>query len=231
MARFVTEIATGNPDDMIRFIAEDFFAKEGFVLTSDGGQMVWKKGSGFFTAPQYIQMYFQNGVVHLEAWLKFAILPGVYAGEMGLTGFWGFAVKQQLKGRVDMLLYLLQQPNPAVAATAAAGSPGWGQQAPGAAPAVPADRPAAPQPIPVRVHDPVDKAKLALVTGIFSLAAAWFIPLAGVVLGVVAIPAGNVGRKSSAQNIGLAGFICGIAGTALSLIIWLARLISMFSYL
>ena len=43
----------------------------------------------------------------MEAWLKTALLPGVYAGEHGIDGVWGFAVKEILKGRVAQLQQLI----------------------------------------------------------------------------------------------------------------------------
>lgn len=109
--RFVTEFISTLPDETISLVAQDFFAKEGFSYTEYNGEMVWKKGVGALTAPQFIKLEFQNSRVRIHAWLKWAILPGVYCGEMGLTGFWGFAVKQMLKGRVDNLIALLTQNN------------------------------------------------------------------------------------------------------------------------
>lgn len=44
----------------------------------------------------------------LEAWIKFAILPGVYVGEMGTKGFVGALPKQLLKERVDKTLMAMQ---------------------------------------------------------------------------------------------------------------------------
>lgn len=127
MARFVAEMPTGKPDDMVRFIAEDYLNKEGFKQKIYKGEQVWKKGTGMLTAPQFIKFSTYQGNVHLEAWIKQAILPGVYVGEMGLNGAYGFAIKKLLKDRVDALARLLYQPIEApapmpVAVPVAAGS-------------------------------------------------------------------------------------------------------------
>lgn len=114
MARFVADMPTGKPDDMVQFIVQDYLTKEGFkqVLYKKTEQ-VWKKGSGVLTAPQYIKVLTNQGNVHLEAWMRYVILPGVYVGEMDLSGGWGFAIKALLKNRVDGLARLLYQPVPA----------------------------------------------------------------------------------------------------------------------
>ena len=49
-----------------------------------------------------------DGSYVLEAWIKFAILPGVYVGEMGTKGFVGALPKQLLKERVDKTLMAMQ---------------------------------------------------------------------------------------------------------------------------
>lgn len=52
------------------------------------------------TAPQFMSVVCHDGMVTVQAWIKQALLPGVYVGEMGLTGFYGVAIKEMLKGRV-----------------------------------------------------------------------------------------------------------------------------------
>lgn len=107
--RFVADFQTSQTDEGIQYIVTDFLTREGFSYTNYNNELVWKKGVGALTAPQFIKIYSQNGLVHLEAWIKFAILPGVYCGEMGLDGFFGIAIKKMLKSRVDMLIAILQQ--------------------------------------------------------------------------------------------------------------------------
>lgn len=65
-----------------------------------------EKGVGLLTAPQFLKLSVNNdGSYVLEAWIKFAILPGVYVGEMGTKGFVGALPKQLLKERVDKHLW------------------------------------------------------------------------------------------------------------------------------
>lgn len=117
MSRYIVDMNTGKPDDFIRFVSEDYFVKEGFKQELRDGEVIWRKGSGWLTAPQFIKLLYQNGQVHLEAWLKYPVLPGVFVGEMGVTGFFAAIPKGMLKSSVDTLVALFyQQPAVPVAA-------------------------------------------------------------------------------------------------------------------
>lgn len=217
MARFVTEFSINQPKEFVDFILKDFCAKEGFEYTQFKGENVWKKGIGMMTAPQFIKVDYQNGKVRLEAWMKYAILPGVYCGEMGLTGFWGFAVKQMLKSRVDALIALLQQPvDGAGDAAVKAGE----NTAAGAAET--GDSVSAP--IPVTVHDSPGKAVAGMITGLLSIVFCfWW--LGGLVLGIIGIILGMQGRRSSKKGMGTAGVVCGIIGIVLTVLVFIFAVI------
>ena len=233
MARFTAELPTGKPDDMVRFIADDFLLKEGFQQVTHKNEVVWKKGKGLMVAPQFIKYQTRGGNVHLEAWLKYAILPGVYCGEMGLDGAMGFAVKKVLKDRVDALARLLYQPVPGADATpqpvyaAAEGlpiSPAFSTpvppQAPGGYPIAPS--PYMPgQPLPVAVHDPRDKALLGLIMGLVSVLGC-FVPIVGVITGIAGIIFSNLGRKSTARTMAISGLILSILFLVVSILHWAA---------
>ncbi|HJD23574.1 MAG TPA: DUF4190 domain-containing protein [Firmicutes bacterium] len=272
--RYAVDFNTGKPDDFIRFVSEDFLRKEGFALVTYRGESVWKKGQGLLTAPQFIKLQYAGGAVHLEAWIKWAVLPGVYCGEMGLDGAMGFAVKAALRKRVDMLVALLYQPAnisaqpaapvgavpvpPPGAAVSAQPIPAAVQEAPvsqGAAqpapypgtpagahppapaepgsPAVPGGVPSsayppasayAPPPIPVAVHNPTGKATLALVMGLCSALGCW-IPVAGVIMGIIGIVSGVIGRKSTARGMATAGLALSVAFFILSVLNWIAGIL------
>lgn len=152
LSRFAADYPVGKTDDCIRLIAEDYLNKEGFKPVLYKGEWVWKKGQGILTAPQYIKLTCGGGVVHIEAFLRNAILPGVYVGEMGLDGAWGFLVKDMLRGKVNELVRLLSQPLPGDPAAAFPVSPAVPAAPPASAPpaagtpvsaAVPAAAPAA----------------------------------------------------------------------------------------
>lgn len=108
MSRYHNEFQSGRPDEQLKLIADDYFYKEGFKLIQYKGEWVWKKGVGALTAPQYIKLYFQNGRVTVEAFLKYPIFIGVYVGEMSLAGAFAIIPKKMLQSKVDTLINLLR---------------------------------------------------------------------------------------------------------------------------
>lgn len=103
MGRYITELATTRPvEEMIREL-ERFLTSEGFKEKTYEERQVWKKGMGLMLGPQFVLLEPAEGAVHLEAWIKFALLPGVYLGEMGISGAFALIPKKKLKGRVDKL--------------------------------------------------------------------------------------------------------------------------------
>jgi len=102
MARYQNSIPIGSAD--INFVANEiarYMTGEGFNLIDYNGQKVWKKGFGILTAPQYLVLSFAPGAAVVEAFIKYPLLPGVYVGEMGITGAFAFVPKSLLKTRVD----------------------------------------------------------------------------------------------------------------------------------
>ncbi len=108
MARTTMDITTKKSAKEMEGIIASFMDKEGFKKTTMKGEEIWKKGIGMVTAPQFLKTEIKSGALHLEAWLKTALLPGVYVGEMGITGFYGFAIKATLRKRVEKLKAMIE---------------------------------------------------------------------------------------------------------------------------
>lgn len=100
MARYTNTILTGKNVDEINKIVEECMKSAKFKYVNFKGEQVWKKG-GALTAPQFLKVTPNDGGATVEAWLKFSWVPGVYSGEMDLTGAMGFAIKEMLKKRVN----------------------------------------------------------------------------------------------------------------------------------
>lgn len=107
MARYVKELPVSKSPEQVQDIVTKFFDQEGFKQVTDKGEQVWKKGMGILTGPQYVSVKVLPGTVKVEAWIKFALLPGVYIGETGLDGFVGAIPKSLLRGKVSRLEQLL----------------------------------------------------------------------------------------------------------------------------
>jgi hypothetical protein len=82
--------------------------KKGFKLI-DPEQGVWKLGMGLLLAPEFVRYEAREGELRMEAWLKFALLPGVYVGEMGLDGFFAIIPKRKLKTKVKEIERLVEE--------------------------------------------------------------------------------------------------------------------------
>lgn len=99
MSRYKNSIETDRDPDELFDDIEDYLKKNGFKLI-DGDENIWKKGMGLLLGPQFIRFRTAKGKLKLEAWIKFALLPFVYVGEMGIDGFFGVIPKKKLKAHV-----------------------------------------------------------------------------------------------------------------------------------
>lgn len=107
MSRYQKDIITKKRPADIKKIVGGFMAREGFDKVVYEGRETWKKGQGFMISPQFIIIDVENGVIHLEAWIRFALLPGLYFGELGTEGYLGAVPKRKLKARLEELERLL----------------------------------------------------------------------------------------------------------------------------
>ncbi len=109
MARFVQPFTSPLSEQQVFEEFERFARNEGFEHHTEKGEPCLKKGKGVATGPQFLKLTKKpDGEFVLEAWIKYAIVPGVYVGEMGLDGFTGAIPKQMLKGRVDEFLKMIR---------------------------------------------------------------------------------------------------------------------------
>ena len=110
MARYISEFQTHVPAQFTFDAFNQFLASEGYEYTNYKNEPVFKKGKGLATGPTFVKLLISDDlIVHIEAWCKFAVLPGVYAGEMDLEGAVGIAVKKPLKDRIIFLENMLMQ--------------------------------------------------------------------------------------------------------------------------
>lgn len=103
MSRYLSDIPVVKSQEEIEGTVFSFLSNEGFERVAYQGEEVWKKGHGLITAPQFIKVMPYDGHLRIEAWIKFALLPGVYFGESNMTGIMGNPVKRALAERVTAL--------------------------------------------------------------------------------------------------------------------------------
>lgn len=103
MSRYYKKFALPISTAQAKGVIDDFMQRNGFKEYHKNGESCYKKGNGILTGPQFIKILVEETTVTIEAWIKMAILPGVYCGEQDLTGAFGFALKNSLKAKVDYL--------------------------------------------------------------------------------------------------------------------------------
>jgi len=108
MARYRNQLPTRHPPDQVHQHLANYLTSQGFRLV-DPQQNVWQKGMGLMLGPQFVRYESHPGQLLLEAWIKFALLPGVYLGEMGIDGVFAFIPKKMLKGKVQEIERMVMQ--------------------------------------------------------------------------------------------------------------------------
>ena len=104
-----------------------YMLNEGYEYRNFEGENVYKKGKGFSLGPTFLKFMADQDRIVVEAWIKFAVVPGVYAGEMGIDGVFGAVPKSMLSGRVRNVELMITN-NGGVATGATAPAPGAAPQ-------------------------------------------------------------------------------------------------------
>lgn len=132
MARYVRDFPLngGTPEQMYGAV-EQYLLSQGYAHTQIKGENVLKKGDGWVSGPTCFKFSFYPGFMRMETWMMFAILPGVFAGEIGTEGFLACAVKGPWKERIAHIERMLLPATPYLNAGVGA-IPAYTQQAAGA---------------------------------------------------------------------------------------------------
>lgn len=107
MARYIRDFRLKEPPEQSFAKISQFLSTSGFTYQNVDGENIFKKGDGWIAAPTCIKVTYGPEAVRLEGWLKYAVLPGVYAGDLGRSGFVGCAVKGNLNSCFDWCQHLL----------------------------------------------------------------------------------------------------------------------------
>lgn len=211
MARYIREVELKQPEDFVQYIMTDFLSKHGFKLVEFEGQMVYRVGGGLAEIPKFLVWGYQNGIFHLEAWIRNCWLPGVYGGENAMTGFMGCIPKKAYKNDIEALIGLLFQPLP----------PNAGVQ-PGMS-GTPTGQPGMQQPVYVRGTDTSKYATMSLVFSLIGLLGI-FVPLVGIIFGAMGIAYAKKGQASEKRGLATAAFVIGIIAIVLAVFSWVAAI-------
>lgn len=205
MARYTQDVVLNKPDDFVLFMMNDYLQKESFSQSDWKGTPAYRRGDGFIEGFRYLTWSYNNGVLHLEAWLK-----GPLGGEQDLSGFWGWAVKAAYRSSIEELIKLLHQEIPQP--TAASGT-------------APDNAAPVQNVVTVQTSNNTKAATLALILGIVSIVASCFIPLIGLVCGFFAIIFYRSGKGSTSAGQAKAGRVCGIIGICLAGVMYVLNIV------
>ncbi|GFI44139.1 hypothetical protein IMSAGC018_01819 [Lachnospiraceae bacterium] len=198
MARYVKELVLNKPDDFVQFIMNDFLRKNGFVMANWKGEPAYRTGDAMMEGYKYLRWYYQNGVFHLEAWMK-----GTFGGEWNLDGFVGCLQKKPYRESLEQLFAALQQPIP---------MPGQSMQSDPTQPYQNC--------VPVHTVDNSGAATMGLVFGIMSVVLGIFIPILGIILACLGFSRARMGAGSSKSGQAKVGKVLCIIGILIAVVMW-----------
>ncbi|MDE6387462.1 MAG: DUF4190 domain-containing protein [Lachnospiraceae bacterium] len=104
MGRYVKDLILNKPDDFVNFIMNDYLQKNQFVMSDWKGEPAYRAGDAMLEGYKFLKWSYQNGALHLEAWLKSA-----GGREMDLEGFVATVQKKPYKESLEQLFNVLQQ--------------------------------------------------------------------------------------------------------------------------
>lgn len=203
-SRTIREEMIQKPEDFVTFIMEDFFAKNGFQKKEVKGEEVWTNGIGMLEMPKFMKYTYENGVLHLEAWVKTTWLPGVYGKEQSLDGYVGTVPKQSFKKEIDALIQILYQP-------------------------VPENDYRTNSPIEVQCFDTSKKATTGLIWALVGIPFAFLGGWLALVFASFAILNGKKGMNSSKRNLATAAFIMGIIEIVVFVVVFVLSILLTFA--
>lgn len=111
MARYVQEYQLLEPQEQTWPVVQRYFESQGYVYKNYQNEQVFQKGSGWLMDPAFAKVTYSQNSVRVEIWMKDALVPGVYIREIGIDGFYGWAVKGSMKDAALMLDRLFGGPD------------------------------------------------------------------------------------------------------------------------
>ena len=105
--RYVKDLVLNKPDDFVNFIMNDYLQKNQFTMSDWKGEPAYRAGDAMLEGYKYLKWSYQNGMLHVEAWLK-----GNMGKEMDLDGFVATVQKKPYKDSLEQLFGVLQQDIP-----------------------------------------------------------------------------------------------------------------------
>lgn len=198
MARYIKDLQLNKPDDFVEFIMNDYLRKNQFSMSDWKGEAAYRAGDAMMEGFKYLKWSYQNGVLHVEAWLK-----GNFGKEMGLEGFVGVLAKKPYRESLEQLFAALMQDIPADGAAGTSSA------------------------IPVQTVDNTKAADISLVFGALSCIFFW-IPIVAILFGCLGFSRARMGSGSSKAGRARVGKTLCIIGVVIACVLWILNIVAAF---
>lgn len=104
MAKYFNRFITNLSPEQAGAVIDNFYTVNKFKPYKYMGESWMKLGKGFLAGPQVMRVFVQGNVVTIEAFVRYALLPGVYVGEIELDNSFFLTVpKTALKAKISNL--------------------------------------------------------------------------------------------------------------------------------
>ena len=200
MARYVKDLTLNKPDDFVKFVMNDYLTKNRFSMSEWKGEPAYRAGDAMMEGFKYLKWSYDNGVFHVEAWLK-----GSGGGEWDLDGFVGTLQKKPYKKSLEALFETLQQELDIPEGFDISQMP--------------------PNSITVKTVDNTSAATMALVFGILALITGFISPIVCIIFGALGFSRARMGSGSSKAGLAQTGKILCIVGMIITAILWVLNII------
>ena len=198
MARFTKDLTLNKPENFVKFVMNDYLQKNKFSMSDWKGEPAYRAGDAMMEGFKFLKWSYQNGVLHVEAWLK-----GSFGGEWNLEGFVGCMQKKPYKESLEQLFTVLQQDIPEGEENILENTIS----------------------VPVQTVDNTGAATQALLFGILSVVLAFIIPLFGILFFCLGFARARMGSGSSKAKQANIGKILCIIGMVVAIVLWVLNII------
>ena len=100
MARYTKDFQCAADPQAVFNAVSNYLYSENFQYENFDGENVFKKGNGVLTGPCFFRLVFVQGYIRLESWMKYALLPGVFIGELDSSSLIGSGIRGIWKKRL-----------------------------------------------------------------------------------------------------------------------------------
>lgn len=102
-------VFTSPPPKILAETIHNYLIAQGYKFKQRGAEGIYQKGAGLMMGPTFLKFTIMGNGARIEGWQEYAVLPGVYAGEMDIDSFIGIATKGPLKERFRYMESLIIQ--------------------------------------------------------------------------------------------------------------------------